>query len=62
MSMDQYRTQRWEQLLDLLDQADALQQALLGDSHPQACYEFHQQLNNLRDEFEGFAQHEEQNS
>ena len=31
-----------------------------GDEDAAACYEFHNQLNNLADEFESFAQAEEQ--
>jgi hypothetical protein len=37
-----------QQLLDHLDSADAIQQALLGDSEPVKCYEFHDELDNLR--------------
>lgn len=47
--------EKWNRLVDLLDQADALQQELLGTDHPQACHEFHDQLNNMADEFTDWA-------
>ena len=49
------RSKKWQQLVDLLEQADALQQELMGDEHSTACYEFHNQLNQLADEFTDFA-------
>ena len=55
-----WRSAQWERLIALLDEADAIQQKLLGDEDAAACYEFHNQLNNLADEFESFAQAEEQ--
>ena len=56
----QWRSAQWERLLDILDEANAIQQRLLGDEDAAACYEFHNQLSNLADEFEGRAQAEEQ--
>ena len=58
--MDQIRAEKFEQLINLLHEADALQQALLGDAYPDACYEFHSQLNNMAEEFECWAASEEQ--
>ena len=49
------RSEKWQQLIDLLEQADGLQQELMGDAHSTACYEFHNQLNNLADEMTDFA-------
>lgn len=49
---------KWQQLVDLLEQADALQQQLLGTDHPKACYEFHNELNRLADEFTDWANQE----
>jgi hypothetical protein len=57
--MNEARKAKWQQLIDLLHEADAIQQALLGDEHPEACYEFHNQLNNIADEFECWAADEE---
>jgi hypothetical protein len=56
--MDKIRAEKFHQLIDLLDQADALQQELLGDEHETACYEFHCQLNDIADEFVDFANEE----
>jgi hypothetical protein len=55
--MDQIRAAKWQQLINLLHEADALQQELLGDAV--ACYEFHNQLNNIADEVECYAEEEE---
>jgi hypothetical protein len=55
-----WRQAQWERLIAILDEADAIQQRLLGDEHEAACYEFHNQLNNLVDEFEQFAAADEQ--
>lgn len=52
------RSAQWQRLVDLLDEADAIQQRLLGDKHAAACYEFHSQLNNMADEFTDFANEE----
>lgn len=58
--MDKIRAEKFEQLIEMLHEADALQQALLGDVDAAACYEFHTQLNNIADEFECWAANEEQ--
>ena len=52
------RAEKWQRLVDLLDEADSLQQSLLGDAHAEACYEFHNQLNTMADEFTDFANEE----
>lgn len=59
--MNDARAEQWQRLIDLLHEADAIQQSLLGDLHEVACYEFHNQLNNLAEEFEDFAAEEEKN-
>ena len=56
--MNNARAEQWQRLIDLLDEADAIQQALLGDLHEVACYEFHSQLNNIADDLTDFANHE----
>jgi hypothetical protein len=53
--MNDARAEQWQRLIDLLDEADAIQQALLGDEDAAACYEFHNQLNNMADEFTDLA-------
>jgi hypothetical protein len=58
--MDKIRAEKWQQLINLLHEADAIQQQLLGDEDPSACYEFHSQLNNIAEEFECWAADEEQ--
>ena len=60
--MNEVRKAKWEQLINLLHEADAIQQALLGDEDSAACYEFHNQLNNIADEFECWAANEEQSA
>lgn len=54
----QVRAEQWQRLVDLLDEADSIQQSLLGDSDPAVCYEFHDQLNNMADEFTDMANKE----
>ena len=46
--------EKWNRLVDLLDQADALQQELLVD-HPDASLNFHNDLNQIADEFTDWA-------
>jgi hypothetical protein len=58
--MDKIRAEKFEQLIEMLHEADALQQALLGDEDEAACYEFHSALNQMADEFELWAAVEEQ--
>jgi hypothetical protein len=60
--MDKIRAEKWQQLINLLHEADAIQQQLLGDEHPTECYEFHSQLNNIAEEFECWAADEEQSA
>jgi hypothetical protein len=57
--MNTARAQEFQRLIDLLHEADAIQQALLGDEHEAACYEFHNALNNIAEEIEDFAAEEE---
>lgn len=52
------RAEKWQRLVDLLEEADSLQQSLLGNKHAAACYEFHNQLNVMADEFTDFANEE----
>jgi hypothetical protein len=49
------RAEQWQRLVDLLDEADSIQQTLLGDNHEVASYEFHNQLNQMADEITDFA-------
>lgn len=58
--MDKIRAEKFEQLINMLHEADALQQELLGSVDEAACYEFHNTLNNIADEFECWAANEEQ--
>jgi hypothetical protein len=57
--MNRIRAEQWQRLINLLHEADAIQQSLLGDEHETASYEFHNQLNNIADEFEDWAAQEE---
>ena len=59
--MNDARAEQWQRLIDLLHEADAIQQSLLGDLHEAACYEFNNQLNNMAEEFEDCAAGEEKN-
>jgi hypothetical protein len=52
------RAEKWQRLVDLLDEADAIQQSLLGETNATACYQFHNQLNTMADEFTDFANEE----
>ena len=58
--MDKIRAEKFEKLVALMHEADALQQELLHDVDSFVCYEFHEQLNNLADEFESWAAEDEQ--
>jgi hypothetical protein len=55
-----WRQAQWERLLKCLDEANAIQQRLLGDDDQELCYELHSQLDNLYEEFEGLAAADEQ--
>ena len=57
--MTNTRAEKFEQLINLLHEADALQQELLGDVDQFVSYEFHEQLINLLHEFESWAQPDE---
>lgn len=52
------RSAEWQRLVDLLEEADSIQQRLLGERHPAACREFFEQLNRIADEFVDFANEE----
>jgi hypothetical protein len=54
-----WRQAQWERLLNCLDEANSIQQRLLGDDDQEACYEFHEQLERLYDEFSEFASADE---
>jgi hypothetical protein len=58
--MDKIRADKFEQLIALLHEADSLQQELLGGNDSVDCHEFHTTLNNMADEFEGYAEEEAQ--
>ena len=58
--MDKIRADKYEKLINLLYEADALQQEILGGTDSVACFEFHKMLNNLIEEFECSAADEEQ--
>jgi hypothetical protein len=58
--MDKIRADKFEKLINLLEEADALQQEILGGTDYVACYEFHSMLNNMAEEFECYAADEEQ--
>ena len=49
------RAEQWQRLVDLLEEADAIQQTLLGDDNEVASYEFHNQLNQMADLFTDLA-------
>jgi len=56
--MNDARAAQWHRLIDLLDEADAIQQTLLGENHQVASYEFHNLLNIMADDFTDFANKE----
>jgi len=53
--MNEARNEKWQRLIEVLEEADELQQDLLGSKHQIASYEFHTQLNNIADELTDFA-------
>jgi len=53
------RMQEWERLIDLLHEADGLQQKLLGDVDEFACQEFHQAITAVAEDLEEWAAEEE---
>ena len=56
--MDKIRAEKFHQLIDLLEQVDALQQGLLGETKDVECYAIHQQLDNMIDNFVDLANEE----
>ena len=56
--MDKIRSDKFHQLIDLIDQADALQQELLSETKDVECYTIHQILNNMIDNFVDLANEE----
>lgn len=54
------RQENWQELIDLLHRADALQQKLLNDVDEFACYEFHNEITAIAEDFEQRATAEEQ--
>lgn len=55
-----WRQAQWERLIAIMEEADAIQQRLLGDDDPEVCYEFHGQLSEILERFEEFAAVDEQ--
>ena len=56
--MEKIRAEKFQQLIDLLDQTDALQQELLGETKDVECYAIHQMLDNMIDNFVDLANEE----
>lgn len=56
--MDTIRAEKFHQLIDLLDQADVLQQQLLGETKDVESYAIHEMLNNMVDNFVDLANEE----
>jgi len=52
------RSEKWHRLIDLLEEADSIQQALLGETKDVECYELHQQLGRLQENFIDLANEE----
>lgn len=57
--MDKIRAEKWQKLIDLLDEADGLQQELLGDVDEFACKEFHEAITAIAEDLEDWAAEEE---
>ena len=60
--VDRERSQRmqdWERLINLLHQADGLQQKLLFDTDEFACEEFHAAITAIAEDLEEWAAEEE---
>ena len=47
--MNDARAEQWQRLIDLLEEADELQQSLLGDTKEVECYALHEMLGTLQD-------------
>jgi hypothetical protein len=56
--MNDARAQQWQRLIDLLDEADASQQSLLGETKDVECYALHGLISNLQDNFIDLANEE----
>jgi hypothetical protein len=56
--MDKFRAKKFHQLIDMLDQADAIQQQLLGETKVVESYAIHEMLNNMIDNFVDLANEE----
>jgi hypothetical protein len=56
--MNDARAQQWQRLIDLLDEADAIQQSLLGETKDVECYALHGLISNLQDNFIDLANEE----
>jgi hypothetical protein len=54
--MNDARAQQWQRLIDLLDEADAIQQSLLGETKDVECYALHGLISNLQDNFIDLAE------
>lgn len=59
--MDQIRSDKFHQLIDLLEQVDSIQQALLGETKDVESYAIHEQLDNMIDNFIVLASDEDIN-
>jgi hypothetical protein len=55
-----WRQVQWERLIAIMEEADAIQQRLLGDEDQEVCYEIHSQLSEMLERFEEFAAADEQ--
>lgn len=56
--MNDARAEQWQRLIDLLDEADAIQQTLLGEHKDVESYALHGLLSNLQDNFIDLANEE----
>ena len=56
--MNNSRAEKWQRLMDLLDEADALQQELV--TNQRLSYDYHNQLTNMSDDFEILALQEKE--
>jgi hypothetical protein len=56
--MNDARAQQWQRLIDLLNEADAIQQTLLGETKDVECYALHGLISNLQDNFIDLANEE----
>ena len=54
-----WRQAQWERLINILDEANSIQQKLLGDEDETVSYNFHNIISNLIEEFEDHAAQDE---